>query len=147
MLWYKKKRPQKLLQSNVDPQDPLPESSWFFRRLVCIGSLIVLFTQRGFELYYNRYNHWTDYLILSILILYTVSPSAEQVVKMIATVSLFGPGKSFAKAVTETTATTITNKEGEQTTTTTTKPAVVKVVEEPQDLDDGELPQELRVKR
>lgn len=76
----------------IDQQDPLPESNWFFRRIALLGSLVVLFVHRTWEVYRANYDaHWTDYLILAVLVLYTVAPSAEQIGKIIATVSLLKP--------------------------------------------------------
>lgn len=85
----------------IDPQDPLPESNWLYRRLVLIGTLVWLLAQRSWEEYYHIFNRWTDILMITILILYTVAPSAEQVSKMLATVSLFGPGSRYRDIIKE----------------------------------------------
>lgn len=77
----------------TDPQDPLPESNWIYRRFTLIGSLVVLLVHRSWQVYWNHpLDRWTDFLILSILIAYTVAPSGEQIIKMVATVALLKPG-------------------------------------------------------
>lgn len=132
-------------------QDPLPESNWLWRRISLVGGLLVLLLHRTWETYKGEHYAWTDYLIITVLILYTVAPSAEQISKMIATVALLGPGKlsltkTQATATSPTGATTGTATATVAPATPAPTPATPKVEPEPGD-DAGVLPGRLRVPR
>lgn len=93
-----------------DPQDPLPESNWFWRRLLAFG--MVIFFAWQLHLSGNRMaraadaNHAADVLLsyskwiivawLVTTMLYMIAPSGEQVVKMLATLSAWKSGISTA---------------------------------------------------
>jgi hypothetical protein len=104
-----------------DPQDPLPESNWKWRRwyvfgstvLCSIGILIVLLmlyriakvdlagrqgvqtTLSTIEALYGL-GWWLILLTLVDRVLYLIAPSAEQATKMIQTVSALKAGVGFA---------------------------------------------------
>jgi putative chitinase len=107
----------------ADPQDPLPESSWFWRRLlifagviscaigiaIILGMLHIIATKglaspdtvngaqialHSIEALYNL-GFWLVILVLVNLTLYLIAPSAEQATKMLATVSALKAGVSF----------------------------------------------------
>jgi hypothetical protein len=108
----------------ADPQDPLPESNWFYRRLLtfsgialcALGLAIILAilyrlatlaalspdtpnaTQVQLHTIEALYNlgFWLVIIILVNLTLYMIAPSAEQATKMLATVSALKGGVAFS---------------------------------------------------
>lgn len=110
----------------VDPQDPLPESSWFWRRLIvsvglglcAIGEagILAVIAHIGTKALSYRdaangaqialqsidalhsLGFWLVIVILVNLALYLIAPSAEQATKMLATVSAWKNGVSTAVA-------------------------------------------------
>lgn len=80
----------------LDPQDPLPESNWFWRRLFLIGALVILSAIKALETLLDRQQFMTDFLILADLVLYAVAPSAEQAYKMFQLTTLFKSGVVFS---------------------------------------------------
>lgn len=102
---------------SVDAQDPLPESNWTFRRLLAF--LIVALW--GFNTIVTgdriagsgadplavvtgllNFQHWNTAVLVIIVLLYMVAPSAEQVVKMMQTVGALKAGVNFAATQTAT---------------------------------------------
>lgn len=107
----------------ADPQDPLPESNWKWRRififlssLIAVGGVaVVLWMLHGVvktdlagrqdvrttlatvEALYNL-GWWILMLLLADRILYLIAPSAEQATKMLATVWAWKSGVSTASA-------------------------------------------------
>lgn len=109
--------------TSADPQDPLPESNWFYRRILifagvglcALGLAIILAilyrlatlaalspdtpnaTQVQLHTIEALYNlgFWLVMLILVNLTLYLIAPSAEQATKMLATVSALKGGVAF----------------------------------------------------
>jgi putative chitinase len=110
--------------TSADPQDPLPESNWFYRRLLtfagialcALGLAIILAilyrlatlaalspdtpnaTQVQLHTIEALYNlgFWLVIIILVNLTLYMIAPSAEQATKMLATVSALKGGVAFS---------------------------------------------------
>lgn len=94
----------------VDPQDPLPESNWVFRRWFVFGGEIVRLAMLAWiltivgqvalsdggaavdKLY--RLAKWLILLSLVDRVLYLIAPSAEQATKMFATVAAWRSGIS-----------------------------------------------------
>jgi putative chitinase len=110
-------------QTSADPQDPLPESNWFYRRLLvfigcalcAIGLGLILgilykiavtalaladtvngaqITLHSVEALYNL-GFWLVMLVGLNLVLYLIAPSAEQATKMLATASAIKGGAVF----------------------------------------------------
>jgi hypothetical protein len=107
----------------ADPQDPLPESNWKWRRyyvfgatiLCSIGILIIMVmlyriakldlagrqgvqtTLATIDALYGL-GKWLVILTLVDRILYLIAPSAEQATKMLATVSALRSGVAFASS-------------------------------------------------
>lgn len=95
-------------QPTVDPQDPLPESKWVYRRWLSI--VIIVFVGWQLHLIGNRIARQTEatavidalvnlahWLIVGwaiTMVLYMVAPSAEQVAKMLATLAAWRSGIS-----------------------------------------------------
>lgn len=86
--------------AKADPQDPLPESNWFWRRLFLFGVATALLVLKGWELRRGEPNWWTDIEILTIVVVYAIAPSAEQFGKMMATVSALRGGVAFRSSQT-----------------------------------------------
>jgi hypothetical protein len=106
---------------SADPQDPLPESNWKWRRWYVFGAtsacsvgilviLIMLYriakvdltgwqsaqtTLATIEALYQL-GRWLVLLTLVDRVLYLIAPSAEQATKMLATVSALKSGVGFA---------------------------------------------------
>lgn len=108
--------------TSADPQDPLPESNWFWRRLLtfvgcglcALGLGIVLWiyftvatealgsadTANGAQITLHTIealsslSFWLVVLVLVNLTLYLIAPSAEQAAKMLATVQAWRAGVS-----------------------------------------------------
>lgn len=126
----------------ADPQDPLPESNWRWRRifvfsttvLCSLGILIIMVmlyrivqvdlsgrqgvqtTLATIEALY-KLGAWLVILTLVDRVLYLIAPSAEQATKMLATVSALKSGvgfSSFSRAV---------GPEGEASSTSSAGPA------------------------
>ncbi|HEX8224461.1 MAG TPA: hypothetical protein VF605_11655 [Allosphingosinicella sp.] len=108
----------------ADPQDPLPESNWLYRRILIfagvascaigLGIIIAIFhgiatralasadsangaqiTLHAIEALYNL-GFWLVIIVLVNLTLYLIAPSAEQATKMLATVQALKGGVTFA---------------------------------------------------
>ena len=96
----------------IDLQDPLPESNWFWRRVFTFAAMLITF---GFLLYvihvlgtiaYMAPRQGIEALIdlalrllwlnFVLVLFYMVAPSAEQVVKMIHTAALLRSGVQIA---------------------------------------------------
>lgn len=114
----------------ADPQDPLPESNWLWRRMLSFG--IVIFIAVELHLAGNRIarvggEHSADALLalskwliaawLITVLLYMIAPSAEQVVKMLAMLSAWK--NNIATSVTS----RIATREGTAETKTVTGPS------------------------
>lgn len=108
----------------ADPQDPLPEGSFFYRRVfsyvlsICIIALLALVIWRidgADEL--RRVALYLCLLLFMIVTYYMIAPSAEQVVKMLQTAKL------FAKGITMRQTATAESPSGRATTQTTVEPA------------------------
>ncbi|MBU0801690.1 MAG: hypothetical protein KKA05_11910 [Alphaproteobacteria bacterium] len=98
-------------EARADPQDPLPESNWLWRRLIVVVSACVitgiivgaglLIRALGEHEPITAINallsivHWLCAILIVDRVLYMVAPSAEQVTKMLATVSALKSGVSF----------------------------------------------------
>lgn len=136
--------------ASVDLQDPLPESNWWFRRIALLGTLATMLFHRTWLVMHGQpVDHWTDYQVLAVLVLYTVAPSAEQVAKMMATVSLLKPGNLALKRTSSTMTTEAGVSTGTSTSTitpTTPVPAAATAPVAPEE-DDGTLPPDQQVKR
>jgi hypothetical protein len=96
------------MMEQADPQDPLPESKWLWRRLLTFG--IVIFGAWQMHLAGNRLArfgehqpveairamlnlvHWQSVSMWIVLLLYMIAPSAEQLAKIIATLSALKSG-------------------------------------------------------
>lgn len=89
----------------ADPQDPLPESNWLWRRVMAFG--VVAFIAWQLHLVGGRIArqdspieallslaHWLIIAWLITVMLYMVAPSAEQVAKMLSTLSAWKSGIS-----------------------------------------------------
>lgn len=89
--------------ATLDPQDPIPESNWGYRRLFLFLGLIWLLGIKTFEATHDTPNLWTDFLILAIIVVYTIAPSAEQATKMFQIAGVLKAGVNLATAATATT--------------------------------------------
>lgn len=94
----------------ADPQDPLPESNWVWRRIFVFIVLAALLAGAWFKvdtlgqvalagnesavLGLIAIIKWALALAGTLMMFYLVSPSAEQVVKMLATLSAWKSGVS-----------------------------------------------------
>lgn len=102
----------------VDPQDPLPDPSWTYRRwfVFALGLALVIFAFVSIILLGNAASEGSreavdgvvkialrdQLLIAGLMLLYLVAPSAEQITKMLATASAWKKGvstASFSRAV------------------------------------------------
>lgn len=97
----------------ADPQDPLPESNWLWRRILAFAIVGVIGWQQvmagnriarwgdsgspkeAIDALLNM-THWHMGVLGGILLLYMVAPSAEQVAKILATLSAWKSGISTA---------------------------------------------------
>lgn len=97
----------------ADPQDPLPESNWLWRRLLAFAIVGVIGWQQvmagdriarwgdggspkeAIDALLNM-THWHMGVLGGVLLLYMVAPSAEQVAKILATLSAWKSGISTA---------------------------------------------------
>jgi hypothetical protein len=81
----------------ADPQDPLPESNWKYRRRFAFVALALYAVLRGFAIWHTREaSAWgLDLVCFAIIVCYMIAPSGEQAVKMIQTVSALKGGVSF----------------------------------------------------
>lgn len=84
---------------SVDLQDPLPESTFFYRRVFSYAVSVALLGLLGFVIYQideaAELREVALYLCLLLFIVityYMIAPSAEQVVKMLQTAKLFASG-------------------------------------------------------
>lgn len=122
----------------ADPQDPLPESNWLWRRLLTFGIVIFIAWQlhlAGTRIARVGGEHSQDVLLtlskwlivawLISVLLYMIAPSAEQVAKMLATLSAWRSG--ISTAVTSRVAT----KQGTAETRTLAGPAMQPKADEP----------------
>ena len=126
----------------ADPQDPLPESNWKWRRIFVFSSsvlcaagiaivLVMLYaiarttldgrqsvqtTLATIEALYNL-GWWLAILTLIDRALYLIAPSAEQATKMLATVSALKSGVGFASS------SRAVGPDGEATSSSTAGPA------------------------
>lgn len=98
----------------ADPQDPLPESNWLWRRIFVFFVLAALLAGAWFKvdvigqvalggntdaiLGLIELIKWALALSGILMLFYLVSPSAEQVVKMLATVQAWKGGVSTTSA-------------------------------------------------
>lgn len=103
----------------ADPQDPLPESNWFVRRVFAFIALGVYAGLRGFSIWQTKdVSAWgLDMIGLTIIVCYMIAPSAEQFGKMMQTVSALKSGVSFntTSAVNAATGTATTTTEATAT--------------------------------
>lgn len=125
----------------VDPQDPLPESNWFWRRIFIFGlSIILLFgvwwyadTLATAALLLNETAikglisllKFTLWIIAGLITLYLIAPSAEQAGKWIATLSAWRSGVSTSSTAT---ATAPSGASASATTSATPKDAAAPVI-------------------
>lgn len=96
----------------IDPQDPLPEASWFWRRvfvfsvtaavlflvngaMLRLGAAALLQPERGITALLSL-SKTLLYLVAMLVLFYMVAPSAEQIVKMLQTARLYRAGVQFA---------------------------------------------------
>lgn len=132
----------------VDPQDPLPESNWLWRRFFIFGLTAIILI--GVYIYADSLakaalalNETAIkglitllklclYLIGLLVLLYLIAPSAEQAGKWIATISAWRSGVSTSST------STATAPSGATATATTTAsapgapvPAPAKVIQDP----------------
>lgn len=95
----------------ADPQDPLPESNWLWRRVLAFAIVGVIGWQQvmagnriarwgdggspkeAIDALLNM-THWHMGVLGGVLLLYMVAPSAEQVAKILATLSAWKSGIS-----------------------------------------------------
>jgi hypothetical protein len=94
-----------------DPQDPLPESNWLYRRLFIFGFSIVAMVfmwRRGeyvqslgtanpvivIQAQYDMFQ-WMMYYSILLIIFYMVAPSAEELIRIIQTARSIRTGVSF----------------------------------------------------
>ena len=85
--------------ANPDPQDPLPEASWFWRRLLVFGLAVGLYRLIGFAVTHAHQNDLPGMaahlmiLLGVILVLYLIAPSANQLAELLASLKfqLRGP--------------------------------------------------------
>lgn len=105
----------------ADIQDPLPEGSFFWRRLfsyavstaiIALLAIVVWRLDGDDEL--RQVALYLCLLLFMVVTYYMIAPSAEQVVKMLQTAKLFMQG------VRTTATATAQNKQGRASTTTTT---------------------------
>jgi hypothetical protein len=82
----------------LDPQDPLPESNWFWRRIFFIGFIVIMSAIKAYETYEDRQDWFTSFLILVGVVTYGIAPSAEQAYKMFQLTTLFKDGISFKRS-------------------------------------------------
>lgn len=82
--------------ATIDAQDPLPESNWAYRRFFLFSALYILLLIKVAELQLDRPNLWTEFLILTVVVIYTIAPSAEQATKMFQVASLLRAGVTMA---------------------------------------------------
>lgn len=82
----------------LDPQDPLPESNWFWRRIFFIGFIMIMSAIKAYETYEDRQDWFTSFLILVAVVTYGIAPSAEQAYKMFQLTTLFKDGISFKRS-------------------------------------------------
>jgi hypothetical protein len=128
----------------ADPQDPLPESNWKWRRWYVFGAttacsvgilviLVMLYriarvdlvgrqtdktTLATIEALYQL-GRWLVFLTLVDRVLYLIAPSAEQATKMLATVSALKSGVGFASS------SKASGPQGEASSASTAGPAAV----------------------
>lgn len=86
------------LKIKLDPQDPLPESNWLYRRWFNFGTqaVLLLILAGASVLHEAAIAAWIVVAIICNGIFYTVAPSGEQVAKMLASVSAMKAGVNFA---------------------------------------------------
>lgn len=97
--------PQQAPPPGVDPQDPLPESKWFWRRLIVFLSVAtaygLLFLVVRSALAEDMAQIARELMILLgvILLFYLVAPSANQIAELLATLKLRlrGPRRDDAR--------------------------------------------------
>lgn len=145
----------------ADPQDPLPESSWKWRRIfvflstatTSVGILIIMLmlyqiakvdlsgrqgvqtTLATIESLYNL-AFWLIILTLVDRVLYLIAPSAEQATKMLATVSALKSGVAF------TSTSRATSSEGEAVSTSAAGPSTAALVAPEPPLQPSEQPEQ-----
>ncbi len=101
-----------LKSSSLDPQDPLPESNWLWRRVFVylvtavvmwflwgaidrLGGVAVLYPMQGVPALLNLC-HWLIVLVILMVTYYLLAPSAEQMTKAIHTAALLRSGVQLA---------------------------------------------------
>jgi hypothetical protein len=91
---------------SVDAQDPLPESSWFYRRVYTFIVSAALIALLGYLGFYapdkNMAFKWTASLLSFVIMIYIVAPSADQITRMIQTASMLKSGVSLSSTKTAT---------------------------------------------
>jgi hypothetical protein len=86
---------------STNPQDPLPEPSWFWRRWFIITVTLALFVLRFFAIRMPAAQKdvaGLDALIGLVIVCYLVAPSAEQAIKMLAIAWALRSGVQFRAA-------------------------------------------------
>lgn len=132
----------------VDPQDPLPESNWFWRRIfIFVLTGILLFgvwwyvdTLAAAALLLNETAikglitllKMSLYLAGLLVVLYLIAPSAEQAGKWLATLSAWRSGVSTTSTAT---ATSPTGASVTATTSATPPPGTIPTSPPPADVD------------
>lgn len=83
-----------IISPELDPQDPLPESRWFWRRLIVWFCTIVTYAFLGWTVWRAHQNDMPGIaanlmLLLGVLLtFYLIAPSANQLAELLATLKL-----------------------------------------------------------
>lgn len=89
---------------SVDPQDALPESNWFWRRVTFITATGLILCLFAYALHLGA--GWAAWplttCLLAVVVIYGVAPSGEQAAKMFASVGIIKAGGSLTSTATAT---------------------------------------------
>lgn len=90
----------------IDPQDPLPESNWKWRRWTFVGCVVVILWLLYLAIRWNQPGAYWPLTVcfLMVWLIYGIAPSAEQFGKIAQAVSAMKDGVVFKTATTATTA-------------------------------------------